>query len=163
MLLLALQSGPAGRVRELEAKLERLDAEIRQTDKELKELTFFDGWNGNKTLWTVENGEVVGRSTGLQRNAFLWRDMTLGDFRLIVEVKLVPNNGNSGIQFRSRPRRDGEMVGYQADIGETWWGKLYEEGRRGLLTKEARGKESSRFRSIRARRWRSGSASSGSR
>jgi hypothetical protein len=27
------------------------------------------------------------------------------------------------------------MKGYQADIGEGWWGKLYHESGRGLLTK----------------------------
>jgi hypothetical protein len=142
VLCFLIQSEVSDRVRELEARLERLNSEIHKVDKELKELTFFDGtidaWKGNKELWRVENGEIVGTSKGLKRNEFLWRDMTLGDFRLIVEVKLVPNNGNSGIQFRSKPRKDGEAIGYQADIGETWWGRLYEESRRGLLTKESR-------------------------
>ena len=49
-----------------------------------------------------------------------------------VEVKLVDNAGNSGIQFRSRSH-DGEVSGYQADIGAGWWGKLYEEHGRALL------------------------------
>jgi hypothetical protein len=49
-----------------------------------------------------------------------------------VEVLLVGNNGNSGIQFRSR-EVDGEVAGYQADIGPDWWGKLYEEHGRALL------------------------------
>ncbi|MCA9042010.1 MAG: DUF1080 domain-containing protein, partial [Planctomycetaceae bacterium] len=53
---------------------------------------------------------------------------------LTVEVKLVDDVGNSGIQFRSRPRGNfHEILGYQADIGPGWWGKLYEEERRGLL------------------------------
>ena len=30
------------------------------------------------------------------------------------------------------------MKGYQADAGAGWWGKLYEESGRGLLTKEDR-------------------------
>ena len=52
------------------------------------------------------------------------------------DVKLVENQGNSGIQFRSEALPDGEMRGYQADIGVGWWGKLYEENRRGLLSEE---------------------------
>jgi hypothetical protein len=129
------------RIKQLEEKLAKVQAEIAQTDKELKELTFFtgtlDGWIGDKELWSVENGnEIVGKSPGIKKNTFLYRDMVLADFRLVVEVKLVPNNGNSGIQYRSKPLKSGEMKGYQADVGETWWGKLYEESRRGLLTKE---------------------------
>ena len=37
------------------------------------------------------------------------------------------------LQFRSQALPDGEMKGYQADIGPDWWGKLYEEHGRGLL------------------------------
>jgi len=56
-----------------------------------------------------------------------------GDFRLKVKVKLVPNAGNSGIQFRSEALSDGEIKGPQADVGAGWWGKLYEENGRGLI------------------------------
>jgi putative membrane-bound dehydrogenase-like protein len=99
---------------------------------------FFNGkdlssWDGDPKLWKVENGEIVGRSAGLKRNEFLRSQMTAGDFRLRLKVKLVPNKENSGIQFRSEPLPDGEMKGPQADIGAGWWGKLYEENGRGLL------------------------------
>ena len=59
--------------------------------------------------------------------------MAADDFRLSLDVKLVGNRGNSGIQFRSEALPDGEMRGYQADVGAGWWGKLYEENGRGLL------------------------------
>jgi hypothetical protein len=48
-------------------------------------------------------------------------------------VKLTPNEGNSGVQFRSVPHGKTEAKGCQADIGAGWWGKLYEESARGLL------------------------------
>ena len=57
----------------------------------------------------------------------------LGDFRLELDVLLAPNVANSGIQFRSSADEEGEVSGYQADIGAGWWGKLYEEHGRGLL------------------------------
>jgi hypothetical protein len=38
------------------------------------------------------------------------------------------------VQFRSEPLPDGEIKGYQADVGPGWWGKLYEESARGLLS-----------------------------
>jgi hypothetical protein len=61
--------------------------------------------------------------------------MRFGDFRQIVEVKLANDAGNSGIQFRSEAEEDGDVKGYQADIGPGWWGKLYEEHGRALLWK----------------------------
>jgi putative membrane-bound dehydrogenase-like protein len=99
---------------------------------------FFDqhslaNWHGDPDVWSVADGQIVGRTEGLERNAFLKSEYELGDFRLTVEVRLVGDQGNSGIQFRSREHEDGGMVGYQADIGPGWWGKLYEEEGRGLL------------------------------
>ena len=91
------------------------------------------GWEGDPKLWSVRDGEIVGKTSGLKRNEFLRSMMEAGDFRLTVDVKLVKNEGNSGIQFRSEPLHDGEMKGDQADVGPGWWGKLYEENGRGLL------------------------------
>jgi hypothetical protein len=91
------------------------------------------GWEGDHTLWSVEAGEIVGRTKGLAHNDFLRSEMVADDFRLSLQVKLVHNQGNSGVQFRSEPLPKGEMKGYQADIGPGWWGKLYEENGRALL------------------------------
>jgi putative membrane-bound dehydrogenase-like protein len=93
------------------------------------------GWRGNESIWQVEDGEIVGKTTQLlTHNEFLGSDMLVGDFRLSLQVKLVPNAGNSGIQFRSQIEPNGHAKGYQADIGKGWWGKLYEELGRGLLS-----------------------------
>jgi len=56
---------------------------------------------------------------------------------LKLKVKLTPNTGNSGIQFRSSLEPGGHVKGYQADAGKGWWGKLYEEHGRGLLFKNS--------------------------
>jgi hypothetical protein len=43
----------------------------------------------------------------------------------------VGGKGNSGVQFRSKPVPNShEVSGYQADIGEKYWGCLYDESRR---------------------------------
>jgi putative heme-binding domain-containing protein len=103
---------------------------------------FFNGkdlanWTGNPAVWRVENGEIVGASkTGLKQNDFLKSEFVLDDFRLVFQVKLTPNDANSGVQFRSEPFEGHEMKGPQADIGAGWWGKLYEENGRGLLSDE---------------------------
>jgi putative heme-binding domain-containing protein len=99
---------------------------------------FFDGatlanWRGDPKLWSVENGEIVGKTTGIEHNQFLISDYELGDFKLSLDVKLVGDAGNSGVQFRSAPLESGEIRGYQADVGPGWWGKLYEEEGRALL------------------------------
>lgn len=104
--------------------------------------TFFNGkdltgWQGDEKLWTVENGEIVGKTKGLAKNEFLKSDLAASDFRLTLQVKLVNNEGNSGVQFRSVALPDGEMKGDQADVGAGWWGKLYEENGRGLIWKES--------------------------
>ena len=79
-----------------------------------KDLT---GWDGDPKLWTVENGEIVGKSPGIKKNEFLRSQMIADDFRLTLKVKLVPNKENSGVQFRSEALPDGEMKGPQADVG----------------------------------------------
>ncbi|MBA4064817.1 MAG: dehydrogenase [Isosphaera sp.] len=95
------------------------------------------GWDGDPALWKVDNGEIVGKTaTGLKANAFLVSQTAVEDFKLSLKVKLTPDAGNSGIQFRSVPIAGGEMRGPQADIGAGWWGKLYEESGRGLLAKD---------------------------
>ncbi len=95
--------------------------------------TDLTGWQGNSELWSVEDGQIVGRTKGLSVNEFLVSDVYATDFRLVLEVKLTPNSENSGIQFRSELLDHGDVKGYQADIGQGWWGKLYEEHGRGLL------------------------------
>jgi Domain of Unknown Function (DUF1080) len=97
-----------------------------------KDLT---GWvtPDDKSLFTVENGEIVGR-TGtekLKKNEFLVTDKSYGDFVLKAKVKI--RNGNSGIQFRSTRAPDGAVSGPQADVADDQWGLLYEERRRGIL------------------------------
>ncbi|QDT36288.1 PVC-type heme-binding CxxCH protein [Stratiformator vulcanicus] len=124
-------------VRSLLAYLQSLkQVPIKATPKVLPK--FFNGedltgWIGNKEYWAVEDGEIVGRAPKMNHLEFLTSELTFGDFKLTVDVKLVENKGNSGIQFRSERLSNTEVHGYQADIGEGWWGKLYEEGGRKLL------------------------------
>jgi hypothetical protein len=86
----------------------------------------------DKALFTVEGGEIVGRTMGnLKKNEFLVTDRPYRDFVLRAKVKF--KNGNSGIQFRSKRAPDGAVSGPQADIADGYWGLLYEERGRGIL------------------------------
>ena len=96
-----------------------------------KDLT---GWvtPDDKMLFTVEDGEIVGRTKGdLKKNEFLVTAKDYGDFVLKAKVKF--KNGNSGIQFRSKRAADGAVSGPQADVADGYWGLLYEERGRGIL------------------------------
>ncbi|MFO1009739.1 MAG: PVC-type heme-binding CxxCH protein [Planctomycetota bacterium] len=131
-----LDALPMDDVRDLVAYLATpTQTSLRATKANVKR--FFDGktlagWKG-ADCWSVEGGEIVGRTKGLEKNEFLVNELDLGDFRLELDVRLVNDAGNSGVQFRTHALEHGEVAGYQADVGPGWWGKLYEENGRGVL------------------------------
>lgn len=98
----------------------------------------FDGeslaeWEGDPTVWRVEDGAMVGESTKEKPvfNTYIWRKgLVVKDFDLRLEIRCQVGGG-SGIQYRSqtgvpwiRPMHPGEkprnlnwmMTGPQADI-----------------------------------------------
>jgi len=92
-----------------------------------------DGWEGDRGTFRVEQGAIVGGSlkAPVPRNEFLCLKKEYGDFELRLQFKLVGKEANAGVQLRSRriPNHH-EMIGYQADLGDGWWGCLYDESRR---------------------------------
>lgn len=94
------------------------------------------GWEGDtKKTWRVEKGAIVGGSLDalVPRNEFLCTTKSYGDFELKVTFKLEGDKAkaNAGVQFRTkRIPNDHEVSGYQADIGQGYWGALYDESRR---------------------------------
>jgi hypothetical protein len=102
-----------------------------------------NGWEGDLAWWRVQDGMITGGSTTekVPRNYFLATVKSYQNFELRLKLKLtgVPNTGmiNSGVQFRSMRVPDHtEMSGYQADAGEGWWGKIYDESRRNKVIAE---------------------------
>jgi hypothetical protein len=93
------------------------------------------GWEGHLEYWRFEDGAIVGESKEkLDRNNFLWPAVEVGNFYMALDVKLEPPTGNGGIQFRSKKIDDyGQALGYQADLGQDVWGRLYHEHGRGKL------------------------------
>ena len=97
----------------------------------------FAGWEGDtKTTWRIQEGAIVGGSLSTQvpRNEFLTTTRSFGDFVLRVKFKVVGTEGfiNGGVQIRSQRVKEppNEMSGYQADLGDKYWGSLYDESRR---------------------------------
>ena len=100
-----------------------------------KDLT---GWDGDFDLWKVENGMIVGDSPGIKHNQFLRTKSNFENFELRLEFRLKDGIGNTGVQFRSKPVDNStEVSGYQADIGEKYWGCLYDESRRNKILMQA--------------------------
>ena len=99
-----------------------------------KDLT---GWEGDKDLWSVADNTIIGRSPGINHNEFLATTRPFGDFVLSLDFRMIDGKGNSGVQFRSIRIPNREMSGYQADIGEGFWGCLYDESRRNKILVQA--------------------------
>ncbi len=96
------------------------------------------GWEGDLKLWKVVDGNLVGDSPGIKQNEFLATEKTYSDFELRLEFKLHQGVGNTGIQFRSiRDPKSSAVSGYQADVGEKYWGCLYDEHRRNKILVQA--------------------------
>lgn len=93
----------------------------------------FTGWEGNLEVFRIEDGAIVGGNLkqGLPHNEFLCTTREYGDFELRLKFKLLGEGANAGVQIRSRriPNHY-EVCGYQADLGDGWWGSLYDESRR---------------------------------
>lgn len=91
------------------------------------------GWEGDMAWFRVVDGAVVAGSMEqpIPRNEFLCTTRDYGDFELRLKVRLAGGKGNGGIQLRSRRVPNSrELSGYQADMGEQYWGGLYDESRR---------------------------------
>jgi len=91
------------------------------------------GWQGNLEMFRIEDGAVVGGTLKekVPHNEFLTSDKEYENFELRLQFKLLGDRTNAGIQIRSKRIEDHhEMIGYQADLGNNWWGCLYDESRR---------------------------------
>ncbi|MAP07372.1 MAG: glycosyl hydrolase [Rhodopirellula sp.] len=96
------------------------------------------GWvkRGGSAKYRVEDGAIVGECVpDTPGNTFLCSEKEFGDFVLKLRYKFL-ESGNSGVQFRSASREEGErqrVFGYQAEMrpGGDMTGRIYDEGRRG--------------------------------
>ena len=98
-----------------------------------KDLSGWKQLNG-KAPYKVINGEIVGFTKSGEPNSFLATTTDYGDF--ILEVDLLADSTNSGIQFRSESTPgylNGRVHGYQAEFDPSdrkWTGGIYDESRR---------------------------------
>ncbi len=120
---------------------------LRAQESSVKAVSLFDGktlrgWKtvapAHQQLWYVKDS-VMMCGDGINKipaNTYLHTEKEYGDFefRCLFRLSGDEKTGmiNSGIQYRSNIV-NGEIVGYQADIGNGYWGDIYDEHRRGKL------------------------------
>ena len=114
-----------------------------------KDLT---GWDAPPGLWSVKDGVIHGETTKekpTRGNTFcIWRGGTLKDFELRLSFRI--QNGNSGVQYRSKDLGEWRIAGYQAEVcnggsvgflyGERMRGSLCRVGQKVVIERDAQGK-----------------------
>lgn len=108
----------------------------------------FQGWEGNLSVFRIVDGAIVGGTVEkpLAHNEFLCTTEPYGDFELRLKFKILGKGANAGVQIRSkRIPNHHEVIGYQADLADAYWGCLYDESRRGILTKPPSEAEVAKF------------------
>src|SRR3990172_2600135 len=97
----------------------------------------FQGWEGNLKVFRIVDGAIVGGSLEkpLAHNEFLCTTKQYGDFELRLKFKILGAGANARVHVRTkRIPNHHEVIGYQADLADGYWGCLYDESRRGKLT-----------------------------
>jgi len=89
-------------------------------------------WNYDANDWKLKSDVLIGRAENLARSSYVLTKTNYADFE--VEFDVFMPNGNSGFQYRSSidPSKP-DPVGYQADIGQAYWGSLYASDGRDTL------------------------------
>ena len=99
-------------------------------------------WNGKDladfkhepVFWKAEGGVLQGSTPGGKEHHYMYTERAdYGDFELHADVKLVGNN--SGICIRIAPTSFDDVPGYQVDMGDGYWGALWDERGRGMIAK----------------------------
>ncbi|QEC52778.1 uncharacterized protein DUF1080 [Anseongella ginsenosidimutans] len=101
-----------------------------------------NGWEvvdpADSKYWKVSDSVITGGDgvTAIPKNTYLRTVKEYEDFEFRCLFRLTGDEStgmiNSGIQYRSTDSGT-DMIGYQADIGNGYWGDIYDEHRRGKL------------------------------
>ena len=87
------------------------------------------GWMGEKGYWEVKDGAIVGtQPPHAPHHHYMFSTKDYSDFLLHIDVKLV--GYNSGVCIRIAPENYDSVPGYQVDMGDGFWGCLWEEHKR---------------------------------
>lgn len=90
-----------------------------------------EGWKAEPEYWKIEDGILHGITPGTQQHHYVYTETNYADFELHADVKLIGNN--SGICIRIEPENFDSVPGYQVDMGDGYWGCLWDEHGRGKV------------------------------
>ncbi|MEP7323792.1 MAG: DUF1080 domain-containing protein [Saprospiraceae bacterium] len=96
-------------------------------------LTSLDEWNVEKNYWELKKHILHGDYQGGKFHNYIWTKKRYTDFELQVLIKLDGKDANSGVCIRLNPVDADNAPGYQIDMGEGYWGSLWEEKRAGMV------------------------------
>jgi hypothetical protein len=91
------------------------------------------GWKFEPDYWKMEKGVLLGYTPGTPEHHYAYTEKEYADFELHADVKLV--GYNSGVCIRIKPTSFDDVPGYQVDMGEGYWGCLWDERGRGMVVK----------------------------
>jgi hypothetical protein len=91
--------------------------------------TDLTGWKGDSTVWSVQDGALVGRldHTPMGDHYLIWQGGKVGNFELRFDYWQPTdwkfNSGATGVRFRAQPNLgDERLLGYNVDIaGPSWY------------------------------------------
>jgi hypothetical protein len=94
-----------------------------------KDLT---GFKFQPEYWKVEDGVIHGFTPGNKEHHYMYTEKSdYDDFELHGDVKLI--GYNSGICIRIAPTNFDNVPGYQVDMGDGYWGCLWDERGTGMV------------------------------
>ena len=91
------------------------------------------GWKYEPDYWKVEKGVLLGNTPGTPEHHYAYTEKEYGDFEMHADVKLV--GYNTGVCIRVKPTSFDDVPGYQVDMGDGYWGCLWDERGRGMVAK----------------------------
>ena len=91
-------------------------------------------WQMEPEFWKLEDGVLTGTMPGDPKHHHAYTQREYGDFELHAKVKMTGTNANSGVCVRLKPTSFDDAPGYQIDMGDGYWGALWEERRDGMVS-----------------------------
>ncbi len=87
------------------------------------------GWLYEKGYWQVKDGAIVGDKKGsTPHHHYMFSDRDYSDFEMHIDAKM--SGYNSGVCARIHPVTFDDVPGYQVDMGDGYWGCLWDEHHR---------------------------------
>ncbi len=90
-------------------------------------------WKYEPEFWSISDGVLTGKYDGGQLHHYMYSEQEYGDFEMHASVKMSGTKANSGVCIRTKPTSFDNVPGYQVDMGEGYWGCLWDERRDAMV------------------------------